>query len=549
MSSVIDLSFYFPGPGTFNMYPATVAKEDSIFATAKSFGQVLVKPKKETIVLESISDVLSTGKMSDILDFLRSRNLRDTNVFSFQNIGWLMKDKPFYVQVLDILRNKGLFIENAWRFAVFHNDLPALTELLESKNAQSPLKALQFFQNSLISIDRNQTKDYFPLINPRAHSIKAKGANIMNRQFRDTYKAFLVYLAEKGTRTSEDSILWVTYLLLQDRVFEAKQLFLSLTPEQHLQAQTRIQRDYIEAYIDFIIGFPEFKRAKAICEEYLDYPVLGWRNLFVEIANQLSEYEESDLNTEENDPSKLKSKKQHADKSPYLAADMINGDIKVSFRNQKRVSIEFYQIDVEVLFTQDPFETTLNSSLTNVLPFLRETHALTLKSDFQVQSFKVPPALATQNLLLRVIDDSKQAVLLKYIPFKLEPVLNQQYGILKLLDLETHRPVPKVYVKCFAKMPGGAIRFFKDGYTDLRGSFDFAAMNTSGSATALKFRLLVASKQYGAKILEASPPVSSLRVEGKAKKIRSKAYRNVRGKGGKKKMKYNLSDYSMDEEE
>ena len=42
-------------------------------------------------------------------------------------------------------------------------------------------------------------------------------------------------------------------------------------------------------------GYPKFEKAKKICEKYLVYPVLTWRNLFVEIANQLAEFEETEL--------------------------------------------------------------------------------------------------------------------------------------------------------------------------------------------------------------------------------------------------------------
>ena len=49
------------------------------------------------------------------------------------------------------------------------------------------------------------------------------------------------------------------------------------------------------AYTSFMTEYPNFARAKRLCEEYLDYPILSWRNLFVEIANQLSEFEETDL--------------------------------------------------------------------------------------------------------------------------------------------------------------------------------------------------------------------------------------------------------------
>ena len=36
----------------------------------------------------------------------------------------------------------------------------------------------------------------------------------------------------------------------------------------------------------------------------------------------------------------------------------------------------------------------------------------------------------------------------------------------------------KVYVKVYAKMKDGNIRFYKDGYTDLRGCFDYTSLNT-----------------------------------------------------------------------
>jgi len=37
--------------------------------------------------------------------------------------------------------------------------------------------------------------------------------------------------------------------------------------------------------------------------------------------------------------------------------------------------------------------------------------------------------------------------------------------------------VPKAYVKVYARLKNGTVRFFKDGYTDLRGRFDYASLN------------------------------------------------------------------------
>ena len=35
----------------------------------------------------------------------------------------------------------------------------------------------------------------------------------------------------------------------------------------------------------------------------------------------------------------------------------------------------------------------------------------------------------------------------------------------------------KAYVKVYARLKNGTVRFFKDGYTDLRGRFDYASLN------------------------------------------------------------------------
>jgi hypothetical protein len=38
-------------------------------------------------------------------------------------------------------------------------------------------------------------------------------------------------------------------------------------------------------------------------------------------------------------------------------------------------------------------------------------------------------------------------------------------------------------VKVYARLQGGTVRFLKDGYTDLRGRFDYASLNDSTSPT------------------------------------------------------------------
>ncbi len=63
-----------------------------------------------------------------------------------------------------------------------------------------------------------------------------------------------------------------------------------------------------------------------------------------------------------------------------------------------------------------------------------------------------------------------------------------------------------MYVKVYARHGGGDVRFYKDGYTDLRGRFDFASLSTPDLTTAERFAVLILSPEHGAVIREAGPP-------------------------------------------
>jgi hypothetical protein len=66
--------------------------------------------------------------------------------------------------------------------------------------------------------------------------------------------------------------------------------------------------------------------------------------------------------------------------------------------------------------------------------------------------------------------------------------------------------LPKAYVKVFARLPDGSVRFHKDGYTDLRGRFDYASLSDDPNNTAQRYAVLVLDEQRGAVIREVAPP-------------------------------------------
>jgi hypothetical protein len=71
---------------------------------------------------------------------------------------------------------------------------------------------------------------------------------------------------------------------------------------------------------------------------------------------------------------------------------------------------------------------------------------------------------------------------------------------------QADKPLSTVYVKVYARMQDGTVRFYKDGYTDLRGRFDYSSLNTNELDFVDKFALLVLSEEHGAVVREAAPP-------------------------------------------
>lgn len=81
----------------------------------------------------------------------------------------------------------------------------------------------------------------------------------------------------------------------------------------------------------------------------------------------------------------------------------------------------------------------------------------------------------------------------------------EKYGQVKVLD-EQNRPLQKVYVKCFAKHNDDTVQFFRDGYTDLRGRFDYALSSGTDINQVKEFSILICSEDHGSVIKESKPP-------------------------------------------
>ena len=202
------------------------------------------------------------------------------------------------------------------------------------------------------------------MTNSRIHQLSSEKNKILNQEFNEQYYKFLQYLIEVPIPEIGDLLVLTYYLILQERIDEATLVFNKIDTSDVSSADisTRLQYDYFTAYLDFYNGAPEFKQARVICEKYLDYPVINWRNLFYEIANQLAEYDGEELidhsvAAEDKDAITKKQLGEAIKKESFLEVELNNSQIIVTSQNNNFFSIDYYLIDLEVLFSRNPFLT------------------------------------------------------------------------------------------------------------------------------------------------------------------------------------------------
>src|SRR5439155_1519691 len=117
----------------------------------------------------------------------------------------------------------------------------------------------------------------------------------------------------------------------------------------------------------------------------------------------------------------------------------------------------------------------------------------------------LPEDLLKRNVLVEVSAAGKTRAK-PYYATAMAVQTTENYGHLRVADAASGKPLPKAYVKVYARLADGSVKFHKDGYTDLRGRFDYATVSTPERQAVERFAVLVLSDERGAVIREAQPP-------------------------------------------
>ena len=555
--------FYFPKEGKFPQYHPVACKNNNIISIGNKLMYDVKKeyiPSKKSEIIENnkygkntriegkLRNILSddsvdyNNKLNNIINYFSNDIFNDDDI---TNILYLLKNnKDFYNKLISILRKRGYYHNNVWSFGFHYKDEKAIKEYLKTKsNLKNDLG--YDFKSSLYSYsDSDDAKfhphlEYNPLYNARKHPFGNKNdkneTNIVNREFNETYRKFIVDLLFVQEIKIKDKLQLAYYLILQDRMEEAMDIFSQIKKEEINDNQNKnylIQYNYIYAYLDFCFGYPEFNIAKSICDKYKNFPLIHWREKFEEIEDQLLEYEGkekvsmdtiSSENTDNTNNKKALSKELR-EKEPKLSfsIDNKNGKILILHSNISEVDIKLYFIDLETLFTRSPkISEIMNKDKTNEINsnvntkehfgFIQPNYAEVIKipkekvnKNENGTSYDIPEKYRNKNLFVEIKAESIKLFDI-YLSSNLNVIISENLGELKVCE-NNFKAVIKAYVKVYVELNNNEVQFYKDGYTDLNGKFNYLALNTDQLNNSKKFYIFVSEEKQGAVIKECYPP-------------------------------------------
>ncbi|MED6334886.1 MAG: hypothetical protein VYE81_05750 [Planctomycetota bacterium] len=492
-TATLEYAFYFPQPGEFLHYPAHVAEGGDLVAFAES-RTLTVNAERAAVDEASWEYVSQQASAEAVLTYLDGVNLQ---ALDLQRIAWRMRDAEFYRRTLGLLRGRLVYHDGLWSYALHHGDALAAGESLRHASA-FVARCGAALSSPLLEIDpvvrrSFERVEYAPLVNARAHPFGGK-REITNVDVKQQYERLLDVLAHRAVLDDGDWMSVCTFMLLQDRVAGAREAFARVDPNA---LPARIQYDYMRAYLDFFTV--DHALARDIAQAYLDHPVPHWRDRFRTVIRHLDEAQ-----GEATDPTMEDGAETEAlvASEPALELSVKESGIELRHSGLETCELRFYALDVEFLFSTSPFVKQSAGDFAFVQPNRRKV--LTMERADGVTRVEMPEEFARANVLVEVRGGGIVRREARYANSLAVQVI-EAHGQIKVTHATTGAPIQAVYVKVYTRT-GDSVRFHKDGYTDLRGRFDYISVSGTSEANIQRIALLVLSPDDGAVIREVAPP-------------------------------------------
>ncbi|MBB5351714.1 hypothetical protein HNR46_001953 [Haloferula luteola] len=473
-----DLAFYFPSPGEFTAYPLHISSGETILASAatKTFQVVDTLPTENG---DSWPVLARDGSSAQVLERLRTVNLQKVNL---DLLAWRCRDRDFYEPALSILRERLVLPSSLARYAFLHQDRETLHDWLETSPELHQLG--EFLDSPLLRIEPFIHGDWAnlefdPLIHSRSHRLSNRPW-FSQEALQKHYQDFLRQLAWKPILSADDQLHLTGFLFLQDRVTDALE---RLEKVDRDQVSSTIAYDYLKSLALFHQGKPE--DAATLARSHADAPPGPWSDRFQSVISQAEEIAELTRAplTSGPDPSQVPA--THLDLA--LAK---HGQLQITQRGLKQVDLSLYQVDLEMLFSRNPFLQD-SGKLPGTQPNLVENVPLA-----EEQTLVDLPAPYQQGNVLVVADAGAIKTLRVLNSHALQVTCTRNHPILQVRQAETGSPISAAYVKVYTERDGQPA-FLKDGYTDLRGMFDYRTLTDDAPIPSGRIAILVTHPDHG----------------------------------------------------
>ncbi len=502
-TKTLTTPYYFPAPGRFEQYGTRITRGDVLVASADA-RTFTVSRDPAVSDPDAWPHLSQHGSLEDVVRFLAARNLHRVDL---TKIAWRMGDRAAFEQVTATLADRLVFDPVLWGYALLHHDRTRLGEWLSMREGLAtevgPLAC------DLVTLDPRdgghfQHLEYSPLVNARTHALGER-RQVLNEGLATQWRALLDRMATLRAPGSEEWLAAVQALLTMERSDEAEPLLHHVATD----GPAPLQQAYLRAWLAISAG--DLEAARELVTPYADQPVPRWRARIRSLLALLDEVEGRPPVDGGLDPSLVRDDREArmsdlAARQPTLTAAIERRSLQLDHVNVERIEVRAYPMDVELLFSRQPFLDAAEERFLRVEPATVTALSASPTGRTEVPVADVlPDAVEARNALLEVVAGPLRRVV-TWFDNDLLVMVASAAGRVSVRRASDRRPLAAAYVKAYAKHQDGQVAFYKDGYTDLRGWFDFATLSTDDLDRVTRFALLVAHDDAGVSVLEAEPP-------------------------------------------
>ncbi len=488
----INLAFYFPLAGEFSCYPFHVSENDSVLAFPK-LEKLRVSNDRKEQEAASFEQIADHGSAEKLLEFLRTRSLfYYSRNLDLSEMCWRLKDKDFYEKVIRILDERLFFSPEVSSFAFYHNDTKEIRRYLE--NSSTVRSVGSSLDTPFLTVTATNDLAWFdqefdPFINNRAHRI-AKQHQFPLEDARLHYQKLLDVFCYKTELTDDDHLQLSYFLILQNRIEEALAHFEKIQANRIPQ---QLHYDYMHCYMLFFQERPA--EAKAIALRYKDHPLLAWNKRFRAVIDQADEVKSLAAGA-------LAPAVPNAqDANSYLTMQhKDDGKLWLTHSGIKEATIDLYQVDMELLFSANPFldeKKVLHHAI-------RPNKTIKVALEGKESTVELPAGYSQGNVIASV-NSGTQQILQSINSSKIASIVNKGAGEIQVVERLSNQVQSRTYVKIYARLEDGSEIFYKDGYTDLRGKFDYNSHNNVDPQTVTKFAVFINHATLGTRLEMIDP--------------------------------------------